>query len=132
MHSIACVLVAFTVIGSARRVQTSSAAFAGAREWESENIIRYSKGEITDGELGLLNLKNAMQDPSLLKEMAAGLRHPEGRAELVKMMANPMFQEQAKRVVGNMKASGVFANFLRPESYAQSSKTLQSLMLALN
>merc|ERR1712207_102020 len=30
------------------------------------------------------------------------------------------------------KASGVFANFLRPESYAQSSKTLQSLMLALN
>merc|ERR1740120_111486 len=48
------------------------------------------------------------------------------------MMANPMFQEQAKRVVGNMKASGVFANFLRPETYAQSSKTLQSLMLALN
>merc|ERR1712050_623952 len=47
-------------------------------------------------------------------------------------MANPMFQEQAKRVVGNMKASGVFANFLRPESYAQSSKTLESLMLALN
>jgi len=97
-------------------------------------MIRYSKGEITDGELGLLNLKNAMQDPSMLKEMAAGLRHPEGRAELVKMMANPMFQEQAKRVADNMKASGVFSDFLRPEAYAktQKSNTLDTLLLALN
>jgi hypothetical protein len=82
-----------------------------------------------------LNLKSAIYDPELLKEMADGLRHPEGRAELVKMMASPMFQEQAKRVVDNMKANGVFANFLRPESYAKtqdSSKTLQSLLLALN
>jgi len=134
MRSIVCVLAGLAVIGSARRVQTSSAAFAGAREWESENMIRYSKGEITDGELGLLNLKNAMQDPSMLKEMAAGLRHPEGRAELVKMMANPMFQEQAKRVADNMKASGVFSDFLRPEAYAktQKSKTLDTLLLALN
>jgi len=134
MRSIVCVLVGLAVIGSARRVQTSSAAFAGAREWESENMIRYSKGEITDGELGLLNLKNAMQDPSMLKEMAAGLRHPEGRAELVKMMANPMFQEQAKRVADNMKASGVFSDFLRPEAYAktQKSNTLDTLLLALN
>jgi len=133
MHSIVCVIVGLAVTGSARRVQTSSAA-SGAREWESENMIRYSKGEITDGELGLLNLKNAMQDPSLLKEMAAGLRHPEGRAELVKMMANPMFQEQAKRVADNMKASGVFSDFLRPEAYAktQKSKTLDTLLLALN
>merc|ERR1719329_2099765 len=98
-------------------------------------MIRYSNGEITEAELGLLNLKNAMYDPAVLKEMADGLRHPEGRAELVKMMANPQFQEQAKRVVDLMKASGVFANFLMPESYAktqESSKTLQSLLLALN
>merc|ERR1719299_102474 len=122
MHSIVCVIAGLAVIGSARRVQ-SSAAFAGAREWESENMIRYSKGEITDGELGLLNLKNAMQDPSMLKEMAAGLRHPEGRAELVKMMANPMFQEQAKRVADNMKASGVFSDFLKPEAYARTKKS---------
>merc|ERR1719213_645365 len=96
---------------------------------------RYSKYEITDGELGLLNLKNAMQDPSLLKEMAAGLRHPEGRAELVKMMAKPTFQEQAKRIADNMKASEVFSDFLRPEAYAKtqkSSKTLDTLLLALN
>jgi len=132
MRSIVYALAILVVTGSARRVQTSSGAPTGAREWESENMVRYSKGEITEAELGLLNLKSAIYDPVVLKETAAGLRHPEGRAELVKMMANPMFQEQAKRVVGNMKASGVFANFLRPESYAQSSKTLQSLMLALN
>jgi len=135
MHSIVCALVGLVVTGSARRVQTSNGALTGAREWESENMIRYSKGEITEAELGLLNLKSAIYDPVVLKEMADGLRHPEGRAELVKMMANPMFQEQAKRVVDNMKASGVFANFLRPESYAKtqdSSKSLQSVLLALN
>merc|ERR1719450_1557165 len=135
MHSIACVLVAFTVIGSARRVQTSSAGFAGAREWESENMVRYSKGEITDAELGLLNLRNAMRDPALLKEMADALRQPEGRAELIKMMANPDFQEQAKRAAADLRASGVVANFLKPEFYARkqdSSNALQTLLLALN
>merc|ERR1719399_2684452 len=45
-----------------------------------------------------------MRDPSLLKEMAEGLRHPEGRAELIKLMANPRFQEQAKRVADKMSA----------------------------
>jgi len=135
MHSIFYALVGLVVTGSARRVQTSSGDVTGAREWDSENMVRYTKGEITEAELGLLNLKSAIYDPVVLKEMADGLRHPEGRAELVKMMANPMFQEQAKRVVDNMKASGVFANFLRPESYAKtqdSSQTLQSILLALN
>jgi len=135
MRSIACVLFGLAVTSSARRVQTSNAELAGAREWESENAIRYQKGEITDAELGLLNLKNAMHDSSMLKEMAAGLRHPEGRAELVKMMAKPTFQEQAKRIADNMKATEVFSDFLRPEAYARtkkSSKTLDTLLLALN
>jgi len=135
MHSILYALVGLVVTGSARRVQTSSGGLTGAREWESENMISYTKGEITEAELGLLNLKSAIYDPAVLKEMADGLRHPEGRAELVKMMANPMFQEQAKQVVDKMKANGVFANFLRPESYAKtqdSSKSLQSVLLALN
>jgi len=98
-------------------------------------MIRYSKGEITEAELGWLNLKSAIYDPKVMKEMADGLRHPEGRAELVKMMASPTFQEEAKRVVDNMKANGAFPNFLRAETFAKtqdSSKTLQSLMLALN
>jgi hypothetical protein len=40
-------------------VQTS---IGGVREWESENLLRNLKGEITDAELGMLNLMNAMQD----------------------------------------------------------------------
>jgi hypothetical protein len=98
-------------------------------------MVRNLKGEITDAELGMLNLMNAMQDPSLLKGMAEGLRQPEGRAELAKMMANPDFQKQAKRVVDDLRASGVVANFLKPEFYARkqdSPQALQSLLLALN
>jgi len=131
MHSIFCVLMSLALLGSARRVQTS----VGGQDWESENSVRNLKGEINDAELGLLNLKSAMRDPSLLKEMAEGLRHPEGRAELIKLMANPRFQEQAKRVADNMRANGVFAGFLEPAFYANkeaSSKTLQTLLLALN
>jgi len=131
MRSIFCVLMSLALLGSARRVQTS----VGGQDWESENSVRNLKGEINDAELGLLNLKSAMRDPSLLKEMAEGLRHPEGRAELIKMMANPRFQEQAKRVADNMRANGVFAGFLEPAFYAtkdDSSKTLQTLLLALN
>jgi hypothetical protein len=131
MRSIFCVLMSLALLGSARRVQTS----VGGQDWESENSVRNLKGEINDAELGLLNLKSAMRDPSLLKEMAEGLRHPEGRAELIKLMANPRFQEQAKRVADNMRANGVFAGFLEPAFYAKkedSPKTLQTLLLALN
>merc|ERR1712118_485358 len=87
------------------------------------------------GELGMLNLMNAMQDPSLLKGMAEALRKPEGRAELIKMMANPDFQEQAKRAAEDLRASGVVPNFLKPEFYAKkqdSSTALQTLLLAPN
>jgi hypothetical protein len=130
MRSIVCVLVGLAITGSARRVQS-----AGVRDWESENMVRNLKGEINDAELGMLNLMNAMLDPSLLKGMAEGLRQPEGRAELIKMMANPDFQEQAKRVAEDLRASGVVANFLKPEFYAKkqdSSTALQTLLLALN
>jgi hypothetical protein len=97
-------------------------------------MARYFSGEITEAELGLLNLKKAMKDPLILKETAEGLRHPEGRAELVKMMAKPSFQNDAKRIAETMKASGVFSDFLKPEAYArqEDSKTLQTLLLALN
>jgi len=132
MRSIACLLLCLAVTGHARRVQTSS---ADVREWESENLVRNLKGEITDAELGMLNLMNAMQDQSLLKVMAEDLRQPEGKAELIKMMANPDFQQDAKRVAEDLEASGVVANFLKPEFYARkqdSSTALQTLLLALN
>jgi hypothetical protein len=117
MYSIICVCVGLAVT-SARRVQTAS-----------------GMGELTDAEIGLLNLKNAMKNPSLMKETAQALRSSEGSGELVKMMANPRFQEQAKRIVDTMRATGVFTDFLKLESYAKeedSTKMLQSVLLALN
>jgi len=117
MYSIICVCVGLAVT-SARRVQTAS-----------------GMGELTDAEIGLLNLKNAMKNPSLMKETAQALRSPEGSGELVKMMANPRFQEQAKRIADTMRATGVFTDFLKLESYAKeedSTKMLQSVLLALN
>jgi hypothetical protein len=82
-------------------------------------------------------LKQAMRDPSLLADIAQGLRHPEGRAELVKMLANPTFQQEMKALI---EANGVVAEFLTPEFYAKEQKVqdssppdaLASILLALN
>merc|ERR1712232_522133 len=63
------------------------------------------------------NLKMAMQDQSLLSEVARELRTAEGLAQLVKMMARPKFQQQAKVVVEKMKASGISTDFLKFEYY---------------
>lgn len=106
-------------VGHGRRVQTQT---DGMREWEMENIALYRAGEMNDAELGLANLKMAMRDPTLLSDVAQGLRHPEGRAELIKMMANPSFQEQAKLVVEHMKAKDIPADFLKLEYYSQFAK----------
>ena len=105
----------------ARRVhKTNGHIHAGAREWEMENIVRYRAGEMNDAELGLANLQKAMRDPSLLSEVAQGLRNAEGMAELIKVMADSEFQEQAKVVAEHMKASGAFPDFLKLEYYASS------------
>jgi len=117
-------------------MQTSVGAAVGARDWESENMVLNSKGLLNDAELGMANLKQAMQDPSLMADIAQGLRHPEGRAELVKMLANPSFQQEMKDLI---EANGVVADFLRPEFYAEEQTedssppdALASLLLALN
>merc|ERR1719491_2705573 len=68
-------------------------------------------------ELGLANLKMAMRDQSLMSEVAEGMRQPEGLAELVKIMADPKFQKQAKGLVEQMKASGILTDFLKLEYY---------------
>merc|ERR1719401_1953462 len=47
-------------------------------------------------ELGLANLKMAMRDPSLMSELAEGMRQPQGLADLVKVMADPEFQKQSQ------------------------------------
>eukprot|EP00427_Karlodinium_veneficum_P041252 CAMPEP_0169260186 /NCGR_PEP_ID=MMETSP1016-20121227/42375_1 /TAXON_ID=342587 /ORGANISM="Karlodinium micrum, Strain CCMP2283" /LENGTH=66 /DNA_ID=CAMNT_0009342299 /DNA_START=43 /DNA_END=239 /DNA_ORIENTATION=+ len=66
MYSIVSVFAGLIVTCSARRVQSASGI-----------------GDITDAELGLLNFKKAMKDPSLFKETAQFLRSSEGSGELV-------------------------------------------------
>merc|ERR1719284_734713 len=121
---------------SARRMQSVGQEH-GARDWELENIALHRAGIIDDAELGMANLKQAMRDPLLLADVASGLRHPEGRAELVKMLANPSFQEQMAALI---EANGCPADFLTAEFYAREQKTedssppdaLASLLLAMN
>jgi hypothetical protein len=103
---------------SARRVQ-SAGQEGGARDWELEHLALKRAGMIGNAELGMANLKQAMRDPLLLADVARGLRHPEGRAELVKMLANPSFQHEMKRL---NEANGALAGFLTPEFYAVEQK----------
>jgi hypothetical protein len=98
-----------------------------------ENIA----GGMNDAELGMANLKQAMRDPSLLADVARGLRQPEGQIELMKMLANPSLQRQMKTIIA---ANGALADFLTLEFYAEEQQTedssppesLASLLLALN
>jgi hypothetical protein len=134
MHSIALVgLACLACIGDARRVQSWSSDLQNA--WELENSALYKAGVMNDAELGLANLKMAIRDTSILAEVAEGLRSSEGRAELVKLMASPDFQKQAKHVAETMKGAGVMPDFLFLEHYADtrfSSDALQTLLLSLN
>jgi len=115
---------------SARRVQ-SIGAESGVRHWELENIAF----ELNDAELGMANLKRAMSDPALLADVARGLRHAAGQAELIKLMANPSFQQQMKALID---ANGALASFLTPQFYAKeqeddsSPDALASLLLSLS
>jgi hypothetical protein len=84
----------------------------------------------------MANLKEAMRDPSLLADVARGLRHPEGRAELVKLLANPSFQKQMKALISE---NGAPAEFLTLEFYGKEQLTedstpnsLASLLLTFN
>merc|ERR1719359_141636 len=61
-----------------------------------------------------------MRDPSFLSEVAQWLRHPDGQAHYIKMMAaNPKFPDQAKQAAEMLKTDGVLPNFLRLEYYAE-------------
>jgi len=92
-------------------------------DWESQNSAKYRKGELNEAELGLENLKMAIRDPSLMSEVAQWMRQPDGQKQLVKMMAKPEFQEQARDVANKVKNSkGRLPNFLTLEYYAPKDK----------
>jgi len=117
----------------ARRVQSVD----GVRNWELENIALQRQGVIDTAELGMANLKHAMHDTALLADVARGLRHAEGQAELTKLMANPSFKQQMK---GLIDANGAMASFLTLEFYAKEQQekddsppdALASLLLSLS
>jgi hypothetical protein len=111
-----------------------STCYARARKWELENSALRHARAINDAELGMANLKNAMHDASLLADVARGLRSREGQAELIKMLADPSFQQQMKALT---EANGMPA-FLTREFYAQQHAAedppdaLASLLLGLS
>ena len=55
-------------------------AMGGAREYEVENMARHRAGELNTAELGMNNLKNAMNDPSAMAEMAQMMKDPDNVA----------------------------------------------------
>jgi hypothetical protein len=115
MRSIVVVIACWASRGHAQRTMQQS----GVPEWEIENSQLYSAGELNTAELGLANLKMAMRTPSLFSEVTELLRHPEGRAQMIEMMADPEFQDQAKEAADKLKVDGQLPNFLRLEYYAQ-------------
>jgi len=79
------------------------------RDWELKNFALYRAGALNDAELGARNLQKAMSDPAVFSEVASEvvemLRTSDGLADLVKMIASPIFQEQAAEVTKKDQAS---------------------------
>jgi hypothetical protein len=114
---------------------------SAVHEWELKNAALYRTGAVNDAELGARNLQNAMSDPTLLSEVASEVRDmlhtSEGLADLIKMIANPGFQQQAVEVIKKDKASAApLANVLlamnaratsRPAAATRSSTKMESL-----
>merc|ERR1719313_2363446 len=81
-------------------------------DWELENLFRYREGQLNVAELGLANLKMGMRNPSYMSEVAQWLRHPDGQAHYIKMMANPSFKGEAQNAAELLKKDGILPNFL--------------------
>jgi len=121
MRVIVSVVACLTFGGYARRTKPDAirkAADDGVHAWELENMKLHREGQLNDAELGVANLKMALNYPSLMSEVAQMLRQPEGRVQLIKMLADPTFREQAKDVVEELKVGDVLPDILRLSYYA--------------
>jgi len=78
----------------------------GARDFEMDNMRKHKAGELNAAELGMENMKAAMNDPGAMAEMAQMMRDPEAMKQVREMMANPGFQKQAQAVKEQMAAGG--------------------------
>jgi hypothetical protein len=115
----ALAVAAFVVLAVVQCFANGNGIGANAKS-ELENAARYRAGEINDAELGAANLQVAMSNRSMLSEVAEFLRHPEGRLELIKIMADPQFKKQAKAAASKLKKDGNFPNLFQFDYYASS------------
>jgi hypothetical protein len=99
------------MMGGANAAGSGAPGVGEARDWELDNIQRHKDGDMNTAELGMANLKAAMNDPSVLGEVAQMMKDPENVAALKKMMADPAFHAQAKQMQQQMKASGDMPDF---------------------
>merc|ERR1719160_1039467 len=84
-------------------------------------MARYNAGKLTFAELGLANLKQAIREPAIMSEVAQWLRQPEGRAQLIKVIADPGFQRQAKDAAKQLRSDGGdLPDLFQLDSYARS------------
>jgi len=104
----------------------------GVYEWEWESSARYRTGELNEAELGMSNLKKAMNEPGLMSEVAQWLRHPEGRGQLMKMMLDRNFQRQAKFAAEQLKKDGVLPNLFQLDYYAGSNVQTEKTQAVLS
>lgn len=88
--------------------------------WEWHNLARYQAGELNDAQLGMENLKEVMKDQSMMKEVAKWLKTTDGRNHLIKMVADPKFQAQAKDAAATLKQDGALPNMFQLELYGES------------
>jgi hypothetical protein len=137
---LACAAIAAIALsGSSTSVETKVMANAnaefGVHGWEWENVGRYRAGDLNDAELGMANLKQAINEPALMSEVAQWLRHPEGRSQLIKLIVDPKFQRDAKNAAEQLKKDGAMPNLFHMDYYAasqvQSAKTQAVLTQSL-
>ena len=58
------------------------AATRDPREWELENIERMKQGELNHAELGFANMKAAINDPGMMKNVMEMMKDPATMAEV--------------------------------------------------
>eukprot|EP00967_Tisochrysis_lutea_P056112 scaffold70763_cov32-Tisochrysis_lutea.AAC.1 len=80
-----------------------AAGVAEAADWEIENIARHKAGQLNTAELGMAQLRGAMQDPAAMKNMMEMLKDPSTRAEVEAMMNDPGFKAQAQQMMAGIK-----------------------------
>jgi hypothetical protein len=95
---------------------------AGVREWELENAVDYSAGNISLAELGATNLQAALRDPSVMQAAVRMLRNPDNLAAVEKMSSLESFQQEAKLVAKEMDKLVASRNEHVPQSFAQVSE----------